>query len=153
MTSTQILEALERRHSMGRNFDALQWAFFRELRVATGFGVGREQRIDLWVMNVWQSKKYARIAYEVKCSRSDFLRELAAPAKREAALAVSNEFYFAAPKGLIKPVELPMNCGLIEVDEDGVTRVKFAPPWRDIPPPSIDFFATVARRVHRVVKL
>jgi hypothetical protein len=36
------------------------------------------------------------------------------PMKRRAAMAISNYFWIAAPKGVVKPEELPPDCGLIE---------------------------------------
>lgn len=129
-----------------------KWALFEELRVGTGWGDGAEQRIDLWVMGLWKSTQYARHAFEVKCSRKDFLHELAQPLKRRPALLYSNVFYFAAPAGLIKPEELPIEAGLFEVGDwgNGMMAMKTVDaPWRDPPPPSWRFFAAIARRVCR----
>ncbi|MDV2503056.1 MAG: hypothetical protein RX318_03805 [bacterium] len=41
------------------------------------------------------------------------------PWKRQGALNISNEFYFAAPKGLINSDELPSEVGLIEFVDRG----------------------------------
>jgi hypothetical protein len=50
--------------------------------------------------------KYPRVGYEVKVTRSDMRRELLAPSKRKKAQLLCSEFYFAVPKGLLKPEEL-----------------------------------------------
>jgi hypothetical protein len=151
MDSKQLMEALLSRHQnrgMGN-----KWGTFPELRCGTGYGHNAETRIDLWVMGMWESIRHVRIAYEIKASRSDFLRELKNPLKRRMALLVSNEFYFVTPVGLIKPEELPIECGLMEVFLGGVDKdrpyaqIIHQAPWRDTPPPSWRFFAAIARRV------
>lgn len=64
--------------------------------------------IDLWVMNKsWADQKFT--AYEVKVSRQDFLRD----DKWRLYLPFCNELYFAAPKGIIDPIELPAEVGLL----------------------------------------
>jgi hypothetical protein len=66
--------------------------------------------IDLLAVSAWASvrpfPRYARVGYEVKVSRSDYKRELARPSKRAAAVAFCHEFYFAVPRGLLKPEEI-----------------------------------------------
>lgn len=83
--------------------------------------------------------------------------------KRRHALRLSNEFYFAAPRGPIKPEELPADAGLIEVtpvemhlplagmrrDDNATSRTTVAAPWRDTIPPTWRFLAAVARRAQR----
>lgn len=63
--------------------------------------------IDVLAFSAWSSaKKYARIGYEVKVSRSDLRNELLRPDKRAGNVAWCNEFYFAVPSGLLTPEEL-----------------------------------------------
>lgn len=141
----RILDELRARY--GSKSKPEQWVFFEELRVGTGYGAGAEQRIDAWAMNLYPSKQLARIAFEVKISRSDFLREMTQPQKRRAAMFVANQFYFVTPPGLIKPSELPMEAGLIEVGNYPQTVVEA--PWRDDVLPSWSFIAAICRRVYR----
>jgi hypothetical protein len=146
VTAAQILEALRRRHPPERY--PYKWAFFSELRCGTGY-TGRadvEQRLDAFAVNLWPSERYERIAYEVKVSRSDFQAEVKHPLKRRRALLLSNLFYFATPKGLLKPKEIPPEAGLIEVDEAGECHITVPSPWRDTPPPTWAFLASVARQ-------
>src|SRR5271165_406458 len=81
-----------------------KWMSFEELRMGTGFagqGNGNSgQAIDYWVFDTWSH--HQRIAYEIKVSRSDFLKELKNPLKRRAALSISNYFYFVRVKGICK---------------------------------------------------
>lgn len=137
---------LARRHRQEYNGTSPRWIWFKELSTRTSFN---PQRIDLWVMDTWGQMN--AIAYEVKVSRSDFARELANPTKREAAMAVSNQFYFAAPRGLIAPVEVPEGCGLVEV-HGGIVKVVVPAPRRAIQTPSWEFFAAVGRRGFRLIR-
>jgi hypothetical protein len=156
MKSEEIIKSLERHFS-----DKRQWATFKELRVGTGYRITHtykghepnnpEQRIDFWAMNCYQSKKFEKIAFEIKVSRSDFLNEINNPEKRQRALLLSNRFYFAAPKGLIGLEEIPVECGLVEFGEGEVIRywTKHAP-WREAQEPSWSFLASLARRIAKL---
>ena len=150
--SSEIVVAVRRRFANLQGDAGHQYAVFEELRVGTGYGRGVEQRIDLWAMGLWASDGYARHAFEVKVTRSDFLAEMKDPLKRRPALLYSNLFYFAAPAGLIKPEELPPEAGLMEVGDWGrgfSAVIIVDAPWFDPPPPSWRFFAAIARRVCR----
>ena len=66
------------------------------------------------------------------------------------------------PKGLLKPEEVPIEAGLMEVSwresgwprhEDWFVDIVLAAPWRDVPPPTWNLFASVARRIHRLEEL
>ena len=158
MTTKDILAFLEDYYS-----DARQFAFFKELRIGTGYrkynrksGIyeedNPEQRIDAWIINCYESKKFEKIAFEIKVSRSDFLHEIKNPQKRKQAMKVCNLFYFVAPKGLIKVDEVPDDCGLIEISESGRFNWTKKVPWRDTEPPSWKFIASLARRVTKLDK-
>jgi hypothetical protein len=147
VTSAEVIEALRRRH--GR--PGYSWAFFSELRCGTGWssrGVRNpEQRIDAWAISLWPSRGVGPVAYEVKVSRADWLRELKQPRKRKQAMALSQEFFIAAPAGIVRPDELPEGCGLIEVTQDLTSRVVAAAPQRPVADPPWQFVAAIARRV------
>ena len=152
MTSAEILAALIKLHAAGaRSRRASPWALFPEFRCGTGYArhgartADVESRIDLLAIHTWPSGDGV-IAYEVKVSRSDLLSELKAPMKRRPALRYSNRFYFATPKGLVKPGELPIECGLVEVDE-GVAKVVTPAIYRDTFIPTNTFVMSLARRV------
>ena len=145
MDSYTIIKALR------EQYPTKVWATFQELRIGTGYANGRghsdvEQRIDFWAMCMYPSMGLERIAFEVKVSRSDFKREIAEPIKRRPALLNSNKFYFAAPLGLIKPDEVPTECGLVELDMEGKLHYTIRAPHRDTPPPNFSFLASLARR-------
>ena len=149
MDTADILAALELHYSVKNNPVSPEWAYFSEMAVDTG----SPQRIDFYAINCWNSKRYLRIAYEIKVSRADFRAELRAPLKRDAALRLSNEFYFIAPRGLLKPVEMPEGCGLREVNDEGRIVTRLRAPQRDTPDPDAGFLAALARRACRAEKI
>ncbi len=145
-----LIEELQKMHSK-----AMGWIFIPELRIGTGYGPGKEQRLDAWAINAWTLRSgknrtsNIRRAFEVKVSRSDVQNELRNPDKRWHAYAVSHEFYFVAPAGLIRLAELDKDDGLIEWTG---TDLKIAKPARvrESMPPRWSFVAAIARRVNEV---
>lgn len=138
-----------------------------ELRVTTGFkrvANNGEQRLDLFALHPTDND-CERIVCEIKASKADFKNELKKPTKRRMGLLYSNLFYFVAPKGMIKPEDVPPECGLIEVslaseknifDKHALTlpgrqqspyhlRVVIAAPWRDTVLASWRFVAAMVR--------
>lgn len=119
-----------------RRYPAREWAAFVELRGFAGFSHG--STIDFFAVNTWPSKRFWRIAVEVKVSRGDFLRELDRPQKRLQFVDVAHEFWFAAPAGMIKPPELPDGAGLLEVAGDKL-RAKVRAKQREPEEPEFGF--------------
>lgn len=145
MTTTELMRALlDSAYCDGDKFIA------EELRLSTGFtGKRGEQRIDLWTMEMVPSKKHWRVAYELKVSRADWLKEKKDPLKRRGARLLSNQFYYVTPPGLITPDEIPIDCGLLEHQEPGRLghrmRVVVDAPKFDAEPPPWGFVASMMR--------
>lgn len=158
-TESELLAALKHfRHS-----DPRQWVFVPRLRVGAGFGqVFRwrdrtlaeqvpnplervEQTIDAWAMDLWPSHNFRKFAYEVKVSRQDFFREVEHPEKREAAVLLSNYFFFVTPPGLVSVLEVPGDCGLLYITSDRCYTAKAAPRHQG-PDPTWAFISSVLRR-------
>jgi hypothetical protein len=83
MTTGDVLDALERRHAdhgkpagydEGWSARPGRWAFLREVQAAAG-EYSEVQRIDGLAIGLVPSVRFARVAYEVKVSRADWLRE------------------------------------------------------------------------------
>jgi len=128
------------------------WAFITELRTGTGYGGHWVKYVDLFAINCYPSKANHKMAFEIKTSRSDFLSEIRKPLKRHPALMISNQFYFAAPKGMLKPEEIPQEAGLIEVGIQGKVVIKVAAPMREAYPPTWPLVASIARRLNMAEK-
>lgn len=144
MRSSKIIALLRERHRSE--------IFVTELRGGAGYGGDSERRMDAWALHPYPSKSNRRVAYEVKVSRGDFLRDIKQPLKHRPALIFSNEFYFVAPKGLIKADELPLFAGLLEVrtgrnNDFSYLKEEVKAPWRDTPPPSWRFVSSLVRSV------
>ena len=92
---------------------------------------GGHAQLDAWVM----PRSWARPAitgYEVKISRTDFVRDVKWPRYLDAC----NLLYFACPYGLIAPEETPEGCGLMWVAKTGTRLyIKRKAPYREIPFP------------------
>lgn len=144
ITAADIVDALRRRHRPKYNGNTPDWVTFTELSTRPSFNPGR---IDVWAMNCTVSRR-AMIAYEIKVSRSDFLHELAHPEKRLAAVRYSTEFFFASPAGLISPMEVPDEAGLIEYRDRRLIVTKPAPK-RECQPPPWDFVGCITRKAFR----
>lgn len=140
MITDEVLNNLELFH------DPREWAFFRELRIGTGFSDDSAQRLDAYAIHYHPSKRNVTRTYELKVSRSDFKKELDDPLKRRAGVRLSHEFYFVTPKGLCTVEEIPVECGLMEVHEDGSVNTVIRAPFRDVEPPTWLFLASVCRR-------
>jgi hypothetical protein len=187
LSSSQILEAVGRRHSMdGWNGMPGRWVFVREVQATTG-AYGDVQRFDAVAVGLVPSTRYARVVYEIKVSRGDWLRErrpivdVAGPTghrlsshqgrraelvrelrddpawtvterrKWDEALAVSTEFWIAAPPRCVQIDELPPEAGLVEIrpwgqDRELRARVVRPAPVRETPLPDAGFWAAVLRR-------
>jgi len=136
-TLSKYLEALH---------DPEHWAFFVEQRVGTGYGKDSQQSFDAWAINYSKGKRNVTRCYELKISRSDFLHEIKKPLKRRAGLRLSNEFYFIVPTDLVRKEEIPPECGLMYVDDDGKPTVIIEAPYRESFP-TWQFVASVCRRL------
>lgn len=123
-----------------------EWTTLFELRCGTGWGATAEQRIDAFAINNWPSKGQKRHAYEMKATRSDFMRERRKPGKRAFAKSVSNYFWFILPIGIVRSWEVPGDCGFLEVDQYGNIRKGNQAPHRESEPPTWNFIAAVLRR-------
>lgn len=123
-TERELELLLERRHAGAGNGGAGEYAFLTQVRNDGGFSATRT--FDAVAVALWPSRGYAIDVFEIKVSRSDWLRELKDPAKSEAAWQIGNRFWIVATAGIVQPGELPPGWGLIEaygakVTGDGLT--------------------------------
>lgn len=84
----------------------------RAVRQAAGFDARRT--IDAIAIGTWPSRGMLLDAYEIKISRSDWLRELKNPAKAEAFAGLVDRFWLVvADASIVKDGELPEGWGLL----------------------------------------
>lgn len=78
---------------------------------------------DAVAVNLWRSRGFAITGFEVKASRSDWLRELKDPAKAEACARYCHRFFLVANENVVKLEELPLGWGLMVPERSGL-RIK-----------------------------
>ncbi len=173
-----IHKSLRSRHTGGGNGGGDEWIYADEVSLTTGFtNLWREmrqherdaftdyscttdyshaqilalgRRIDAYALHTWPSKKLLRRAYEVKVSRSDLLRELKDPRKRQAAMALSNQFYFVVADDVkCLTSELPDETGLMRWSPTTGLRVAKEAPYRTVPDPPVAFMVALARAAQK----
>ena len=128
-----------------------KYATFFELRSGTGAMAG--SAIDAFVMNVWPSEKFTRYAFEIKISRQDMMHELNHPKKRQWSFDMSNEFWFVCAPGIVKPDEIPENCGLLVVSKNGrMLRSLKRAQWREVDDLKMHQAASIIRAASRMQK-
>lgn len=110
------------------------WVWFREIGM-------NGRRLDALAINRWYGKHaFKRMAFEIKRTRGDFLAELKKPEKRLAGGAIADCIWFATPANLVSVDEVPGDCGLVWIDEDGRVFVKRKAPQRSEPAPTTRSF-------------
>lgn len=140
MTSQEVLNALRRSY-----FQPGRWSWFEEVQLPQISHRNRgQQRVDAWAIS---SSGNCIASIEVKVDKRDFANEIRNPRKRRHAMAYSNQFFFAAPKGLLKREEIPLDCGLLEVDDEGRVWETIEAPKHEAARPSWEWFAAIAREI------
>lgn len=127
-TEAEMLQLLRARHAeKAGNGEA--WAFCTHVRNAAGFDAART--VDAIAMSLWPSRGLELIGFEVKCSRSDWVRELQRPEKAEAfAVLVDRWYLVVADDKIVQPGELPPTWGLLVARGKKLVCVTEAPRLR-----------------------
>ena len=120
MRATDVLDILAKEYPLP------EMAFIREFRGGTGWSC--ESRADAIAMHLWPSKGMELIGYEVKTSRSDWLRELKQPDKATPIKRFCDRWYLiVSDKNIVKEGELPDDWGLKCIENGSVSTVVEAP--------------------------
>lgn len=152
MTRLEFTGHRDLQHDLAAHLQATGWLTFTEIEVG-GWGSEAFGRVDVAAV---KPRTYARKdirAYEVKATRSDLLRDLAADKFRKY-LEMFHRVYFAVPTGIVKLEELPKDVGLIVRGTNGWSHVRAA---RGNAPPKLnaDFILALLYRgyeEHRVAR-
>ena len=104
-----------------------EWALVFEFSGQVGTR-GIDRRADAVAFNCWPSKGWQRLAFEIKRTRADFMREVDTPAKRAWLEGLFHQCYFVVAPGIVKPDEVPEGWGLLVATKkgDGLRRTKAA---------------------------
>jgi hypothetical protein len=120
----------------------------REFRNDTGFNANRFA--DALAVGLYASRGQMIVGFEVKVSRSDWLRELKEPSKAEAICQFCDLWYVVVPwepplTEIVQESELPPLWGLMTVKGQRLHIVKKAPELSP-KPVSRDFMAAIVKR-------
>lgn len=131
-----MLDLLRQRFVRPGNGGSGEYAFLTHVRNAAGFDANRT--FDAISMSLWPSRGLELHAFEVKCSRSDWLRELKNPAKAEAAAHLCDRFWLVlSDEAILAPGELPPEWGLLVARGEKLACVKepglLSDPKRPVP--------------------
>jgi hypothetical protein len=120
-----------------------EWAIFFE--VANGTGGNARRYADAIAMNLFPSRGLEINGFEIKVSRSDWLRELKNPEKAESIFKFCDRWWIVASRDSLKVDELPPTWGYIEAKDGKLRQVVQAP---KLNPVAIDraFAAALIRR-------
>lgn len=143
-TQPVVLNTPHARAMLHRRYPAPEWALMEEVAPHTGGGT---RYADAIAVNLWRSRGHAIHGFEIKVSRSDWLRELKDPSKAEPVYRYCDHWWIVAPKGVVKDGELPPTWGLLELRASWLVQV-VAAPRLEATPVTRAFFASLMRRGH-----
>lgn len=133
---------------------ALEWpspdcAFIPEFRSGTGWG--RSQRADAIAMHLWPSKGLELIGFELKISRSDWLRELKQGDKANHMKQFCDRWYVVASDSKVVKYahELPEGWGLMFCEKGKIVTMIEAPKLEPIPIDRL-ILASLMRRINKI---
>ena len=121
------MNAGEVRAALRKKFnDHRRYAIAEEVGLTTGFS---HRRLDMMVLDCYNSHGFRIDGFEIKVSTSDLRRELEVPEKHIAFFDVIDYYTIAAPAGVTEPLMdiIPKRWGILIVNEDGSTRYKRKP--------------------------
>jgi len=134
LTESHILAALAAKHANDVWFD--------HVKLGPTWGATRLRIMDgLAIKKSWASPCFT--GYEVKTSRSDFLKDEKWPDY----LPACHRFYWACPRNLIKPSEVDDQCGLVYVKANGKVYTRKKAIYRTIDEPAGLFYYLILSRL------
>lgn len=102
------LTASDLRSAIAERYEAPEWHLEMEVTLE-----GR--RLDVLAFNLWGARSYRVVGFEIKAARGDWLKELSQFQKAAQWTAVCDEFYVVTPPKLVKPYEVPLEWGHLEL--------------------------------------
>lgn len=127
-----------------RRFSWPEWVVFSEVPN----GAYGARRADVIAMNLWASRAFEIMGFEIKVDRRDLLRELADPAKADETGRYCDKWALATPAGLVKDGDyIPEGWGLLELYPSDVFKWRVKPAKRaEVKPVDRSFASVMIRR-------
>lgn len=150
-TERNMLDALHRRYTRISQDSSERFVRAEHVRSSTGYAGYHDQirTCDFIAQDLWASAGTPIHGHEVKVTRSDWLRELADPAKSEAIKRYCHRWWLVAPDRTIVRDDLPEGWGLMVFDSRGELRVAHRAPELTPEPLTPSFTASLLRAVSK----
>lgn len=130
LTETELIKRLRAKYGEKAG-NGVAYAVVPGVRSAAGFDARRT--IDAFAMSLWPSRGLSLTAFEIKSSRSDWLREMREPAKAEEFCELADYFYLVVGDAkIVQDGELPETWGLIVPHGKGLRVAVDAPRLRPV---------------------
>lgn len=111
ITEAALLAALRLRFTYSGNGGAGRYALLTHVRTGAAWN---QQEIDAVAFCLWPSDHHALLGFEIKCTRTDWLREIKPDtSKSTRPRELCDSFTIVAPAGVVADGELPEGWGLI----------------------------------------
>ena len=138
----QVIHALKNKYDDSGN----AYAFLEQVGNATGFKCNRWA--DALAVQLWESRGLAITGFEVKVSRSDWVKELRHPEKADPIAKHCHSWYLVVgDKDIVQFGELPMNWGLMVPHTKNTLKiVKPAVINKNPEPVDMSFMCAILRR-------
>ncbi len=144
LTADAMWKLLQKRYG-----ESDEWVILSEVRNRAGFDASRTA--DAIAMNMWPSRGLRLHGFEIKVSRSDWVRELRDPAKAEAFHGLVDYWWLVvSDPTFVHDGELPDGWGLLAPRGPGLGVFTEARRHPDVTTPR-DFLAALLRRAKREV--
>ena len=144
MNAADILLALSAKYSPP------EYSMFTEVSTVTG-AAATNSYADAIVIGLWSGDKNV-YCFEVKTSRSDFMKDIQRFEKKQGLLFRNcNLFYYIAPRKVLSPDEVPEGCGLMEVQSGGRIITSRVAQSRKIPGMELSLVRSLSRHILRGV--
>lgn len=120
--STGLWSALRKRYA------APEYAWFEEMRNGTGFSRRQDRTADAMAFGTWPSRGLLLHGFEVKVSRSDWLREKKQPEKSVELQRFCDHWWLVTTEGCVLDVgEIPVTWGWLEWNGKKLVTKREAP--------------------------
>lgn len=115
MSTKDIRMALRKRYAPPA------WAYLEEVRNKTGYGGGPERTADAIAMSLYPSRGLELHGFEIKVSRSDWVRERDNPDKAEAIARYCDKWWLVTTADIVRLGELPPTWGHMILSDKGLS--------------------------------
>lgn len=143
MNESDIIRLLRQRYCRDKG-NGPEAVLLPQVRSRAGFDARRTA--DALVMQLWPSRGLHLEGFEIKVSRSDWLRELRDPTKADEFARWCDKWWIVAPDGMVKTSELPDTWGLMAV-KTGVVQETILGPVEEPPAKLVTVRAAAVRDV------